>query len=290
MTKFMNKFTIFLCFALIAFIGLGSNYAYASSWMDDNRVYNPYNTPSTYNNSGVYNGYNNSPLDNSFNNSSYNAYNPSNNFNNFDGSYNGYGYSYPTYSDSSYNGYNNSVNMDEQTSTSTGNPTSAPIYQESQEKNAKWLWLLIILIIIGALVFAFFRGIGPFAQFKKATEQTEASPTPEVLVSNPSPDASPQTEEIDRKVPQIRVLNGSGVAGVASSFKDFIEELGYKVVSIGNANNYDYTQTEVRFKDDFKNYEQTLVSDLSDNYSVTVGSSDLESSDSADIEIIVGSK
>jgi|SRR3989344_2666265 len=180
--------------------------------------------------------------------------------------------------------------MDEQTSTSTGNPTSAPIYQESQEKNAKWLWLLIILIIIGALVFAFFRGIGPFAQFKKATEQTEASPTPEVLVSNPSPDASPQTEEIDRKVPQIRVLNGSGVAGVASSFKDFIEELGYKVVSIGNANNYDYTQTEVRFKDDFKNYEQTLVSDLSDNYSVTVGSSDLESSDSADIEIIVGSK
>ena len=180
--------------------------------------------------------------------------------------------------------------MDEQTSASTASPTSAPIYQESQDKNAKWLWLLIILIIIGALVFAFFRGIGPFSQFRKSNDQAESSPTPEVLVTNPPSEASPQTEEIDRKVPQIRVLNGSGVAGIASSFKDFIEELGYKVASIGNADNYDYAQTEVRFKDNFKDYEQTLVSDLSDKYSVTVSSSGLESSDSADIEIIVGSK
>lgn len=179
--------------------------------------------------------------------------------------------------------------MDEQTNTPTTSPASAPIYQESQDKNAKWLWLLIILIIIGALVFAFFRGIGPFAQFKKSTEQAEFSPTPEV-VSSPASEASPEADEVDRSKPQIRVLNGSGVVGVASSFKDFIEGLGYKVASIGNAENYDYSQTEVRFKEDFKNYEETLVSDLSDKYSVKVSSSDLESSDSADIEIIVGSK
>ena len=68
--------------------------------------------------------------------------------------------------------------MDEQTSTSTGNPTSAPIYQESQEKNAKWLWLFIVLIIVGALIYAFVKGIGPFAAFKSEKVQEESTPPP----------------------------------------------------------------------------------------------------------------
>ncbi len=183
--------------------------------------------------------------------------------------------------------------MDEQNNPPVGNPvtspTGAPIYQESPpEKNAKWPWLLIIVIIIGALVFAFFKGIGPFAKFRKG-QTTEASPTPQVL-SSPSPEASPQSEKLDKTKPQIRVLNGSGVAGVASSFKDFIEGLGYKVASLGNADSYDFSQTEIRFKEDSKKYQDTLVSDLSNKYSVKVSSKDLSSTDSADIEIIVGKK
>ncbi len=183
--------------------------------------------------------------------------------------------------------------MDEQNnppvSTASSSTGGSPIYQESQEKNAKWLWLLIILIIIGALVFAFFKGIGPFSQFRKSSGKPEASPTPQV-VSSSSPEASPQTQELDKTKPQIRVLNGSGVAGVASSFKDFIEGLGYKVTSIGNAENYGYSQSQIRFKVDFKKYSNSLVSDLSNKYSVKVSDSDLESTDSADIEIIVGTK
>lgn len=179
--------------------------------------------------------------------------------------------------------------MDEQNNPPATSPTGSPIYQESQEKNAKWLWLLIILIIIGALVFAFYKGIGPFSQLKKSIGGKEASPTPQTI-SSPVPEESPVSETMDKSKPSIRVLNGSGVAGVASSFKDFIEGLGYKVASLGNADSYDFTQTEVRFKEDFKSYEDTLVSDLSDKYSVKVSSDDLESSDSADIEIIVGTK
>jgi len=179
--------------------------------------------------------------------------------------------------------------MDEQNNPPTASPSGAPIYQETQEKNAKWLWLLIILIIIGALVFAVFRGIGPFSQFRNASKEAEASPTPQAI-SSPSPQSSPIADEVDRSGPQVRVLNGSGIAGVATSFKDFIEGLGYKVASIGNADNYDFAQTEIRFKEDFKDYESIIVSDLSSKYSVEVSSDDLESSDSADIEIIVGAK
>lgn len=171
-------------------------------------------------------------------------------------------------------------------------PTAqSPIYQESQEKNAKWLWMLIIFIIIAALVFAFFKGIGPFAKFSPFVQKEEVSPTP-MAISSPSPtsEATPGAGSINKAEPKIRVLNGSGTPGVASSFKDFLEGLGYKVASIGNADNYDYASTELRFKEAFKEFGDTLVSDLSSKYSVKVSSSDLSATDSADIEVIVGAK
>ena len=183
--------------------------------------------------------------------------------------------------------------MDEQNS--TANPTSAtagaPLYQQSQEKNAKWLWLLIILIILGAVAFAFFRGVGPFAKISPFVKKEVATPTPQVF-SSPSASLPPSAteDEVDRAKPAVRVLNGSGVAGLAASVKDMLEDLGWRVANIGNADSSDYAQTEVSFKDDFASYQEALVKDLSDKYSVRVSSDTLDSTDSADIEIIIGSK
>lgn len=168
----------------------------------------------------------------------------------------------------------------------------APIYQETQEKNAKWLWLLIILIIVGALVFAFFKGIGPFAAISPFAK-TEATPTPSPIsqVDSTFENASPSpTEDVDRSGVKLRVLNGSGVTGKASSTKDFLENLGWTVASIGNADGSDYSSTEVRFKSSAKDYEVTIIEDLSEKFSASASNDDLEASGSADIEVIVGSK
>lgn len=181
--------------------------------------------------------------------------------------------------------------MDEQNNPIAGN-TAAPqshIYQESQDKNAKWLWLLIVLIIIGALVFAFFKGLGPFGQL---TEESQiASPTPEAIpvgeISEPSP--SPELE-VDKSEPNIRVLNGTSVAGLAASVKDVLEDLGWTVTSIGNSADYDSSQTTLIFKADFTDWESALTDDLSDDYSVTVSSEELDATDSADIEVIIGTE
>lgn len=180
--------------------------------------------------------------------------------------------------------------MDEQQTANT--PTAgAPIYQQSQEKNAKWLWLLIVLIVIGALAFAFFRGIGPFANISPFVKQEVSSPTPFVQSSPTASSPSPISEtEIDKTQPAIRVLNGSGIAGLASSAKDFLENLGWRVTSVGNAQAYDFDKTQVRLKDGFVKYQEALVGDLSDKYSVEVSSDSLSSTDSADIEVIVGKK
>lgn len=167
---------------------------------------------------------------------------------------------------------------------------NSPIYQESGEKNAKWLWLLIILIIAGALGFAYFRGIGPFASLKSGGAEPSPSPS-SFSFSSPSPSAEASAgATVDKSVAKIKVLNGSGTAGVASTVKDLLEGKGWKVASVGNADNYDYTQTVLKFKSAAKKYESALSSDLSSKYSVITSSEPVEASDSADIIVIVGSK
>lgn len=172
------------------------------------------------------------------------------------------------------------------------NPTptaGTPIYQESTEKNAKWLWLLIILIIVGALVFAYVRGIGPFASLKSSSEAT-TSPSP-LKLSSPSPTPEATSEAgLNKKDASIRVLNGSGTAGVASTVQALLEGKGWVVDSVGNADAFDFDQTVLTFKSTFAKFEKALVADLSGNYSVIVSSDNLEASDSADIEVIVGAK
>lgn len=170
-------------------------------------------------------------------------------------------------------------------------PTAGtPIYQESSEKNAKWLWFLIVLIIVGAIAFAYFRGIGPFAKFRG--QVVEESPTPKTsLFGTPTPaaEATPGVE-LNKGEPKIRVLNGSGRAGVASVVKDLLEGKGYKVAAIGNAANFDFERTVLRFKSGFAKFEEVLTRDLADNYSVTTAADDLEATDEADIEVVVGAK
>ena len=175
--------------------------------------------------------------------------------------------------------------------------TGTPIYQESQGRNAKWLWLLIALIIAGALVFAFLRGIGPFSKFspfERGEEEAESLPASSPFsFSSPTAtatvEASP-TIEVDKSEPKIRVLNGSGRAGAAGAVKNLLEGKGYKVVSIGNADNFDYSQTVLRFKETFLKFKEVLTKDLSDDYSVATSDDGLEATDSADIEVIVGAK
>lgn len=168
--------------------------------------------------------------------------------------------------------------------------TPAPIYQESQEKNAKWLWFLIILIIIGALAFAFFRGIGPFAAISPFAKSSSPTPSP-IAESSPVVESSPSPlTSVDRSQAKLRILNGSGVTGKASATKDFLEKLGWKVSSIGNADSDTYTDTEILVNDNGAKFQDTMIKDLSDKYSAKAGSKSLDASSSADIEVIVGSK
>ena len=181
--------------------------------------------------------------------------------------------------------------MDEQQPIAPQPYAQSPIYQDNsgEGKNAKWLWILIALIIIGALAFAFFRGIGPFGMLKGDSQvSVTPTPTPNSFTTEPTPTPTPLS--VDKESASIRVLNGSGQAGVAGSAKAFIESKGYKVTAVGNADNFDFTDTIVVLKKSFADFADALVADLSSKYSVKVSDEELEASDSADIEIIIGIK
>lgn len=168
--------------------------------------------------------------------------------------------------------------------------SQSPIYQETEEKNAKWLWFLIVLIIVGALVFAYIRGIGPFASLK-GEDQSVPSPTPTSFpTTTPTPVSEASKEaDIDKTEVEIKVLNGSGTPGLASVVKDLLEGKGWTVASIGNADSYDFPKTLLKFKPSAKKFEEALAADLSSKYSVETGE-DLEASSAADVEVIVGAK
>ena len=168
-----------------------------------------------------------------------------------------------------------------------------PICQENQDGgNAKWLWVLIALIVVGALGFAFFKGIGPFANLRGEDSSEEVSPSPTAIieeVTSPSPEATTGAK-VDKSLVKIRILNGGGKAGAASEAKDFLEAKDWVVSTLGNADSYDFSQTIVRVKAKFASLGAALIEDLSSKYSVQPTTEDLEATATADLEVIIGSK
>ena len=114
------------------------------------------------------------------------------------------------------------------------------------------------------------------------TPTLKASPTPGK--GTPSPTS---TSGLERSNLKVAVLNGSGVAGAATKMSNKLKDLGYDVVSSGNADNFEYAKTEIQVKTTKKSYLSMLESDLEDDYKIGSATSDYTGSE-ADAVVIVG--
>ncbi len=61
------------------------------------------------------------------------------------------------------------------------------------------------------------------------------------------PDPPADTATVDPAEVTVEVYNGSGVSGQGGDAQTALEELGYAVASVGNADRSDYTTTEIRY-------------------------------------------
>ncbi len=105
----------------------------------------------------------------------------------------------------------------------------------------KKIFLMILVIVpIGFFVFGgflFYSNNFNFDFFGKKPEKTLNLPK-----NTPTPT---EAAEIDKEAYEIQVLNGSGIAGEAASVQTLLEDEGFKVSGIGNADSSDFTNTEI---------------------------------------------
>jgi len=93
---------------------------------------------------------------------------------------------------------------------------------------------------------------------------------------------------LDRSAISIEVQNGSGVTGAASKGSDILKSFGYKVSSIGNADNENYENVTIQVKSTKTNFLALIKKDLGFSYTIGSASADLDSSSTADALVIIG--
>jgi LytR cell envelope-related transcriptional attenuator len=88
----------------------------------------------------------------------------------------------------------------------------------------------------------------------------------------------------------IEILNGNGEQGATQKLKDTLAAGGFHVVQTGNANNFNYTDTLLRYKSSVpREFRDAIEAQLSIRYTYQQGS-ELDSGAMVDMIIIVGKK
>lgn len=112
-----------------------------------------------------------------------------------------------------------------------------------------------------------------------------AKPTP---TPTPAPTPTPTPIQPDRAELTIQVLNGGGTPGAGSKMKEVLEEKGYTVSAVGNAEKYIYKESELHVKVSKSSYLMLLTEDLKDAYTIGSSSSTVAEDASYDAQVIVG--
>lgn len=164
--------------------------------------------------------------------------------------------------------------------------TPIPPQAKSQGSNSsvvKWIVLiLIILAVIAGLVWFFvIRGSN---EIKEGIPVVTPSPT--VQFSEPTP--TPVVEAVDKTQVSVKVLNGTGIAGEASYLQGKLKGAGWEKITVGNADEQNKTQTEVKFGSGIDPTTQGELLTLLRNIYTSVTGSTSTSLDELEIVITTG--
>lgn len=142
------------------------------------------------------------------------------------------------------------------------------------------LIVLAGLGLIGGGIWVYKKGLSKVKMPAISLSSPEPTPT-EVPTPTPIP-------ELKREDLKVQVLNGGGVVGAAGKAKELLEGLGYPEIETGNADSYDYEETEISIKENKKVYLDLLIEDLSEEYTLASESSTLDEDNDFDAVVIVG--
>lgn len=179
----------------------------------------------------------------------------------------------------------------------------------SPSSTQRYFVVITLIVVVGILIFGITR-IFTGGQNNKDGNPTPTA-TPETLpteepIPTEEPDTTPKKEPtktptpkptvnpidgvtgLDRSKLSIQILNGSGAAGAGKRASDLLENLGYNVTQIGNAETFDFEKTTIQIKSGEDDFLALLKKDLSSEYSVGTTSADLSSGSNADAIVTIG--
>lgn len=173
-----------------------------------------------------------------------------------------------------------------------------PDTTKEQEKGGgrpviKWLAVFVILLLVAGAVAGgiyYYKQNVPVQEAEETTgPENETAQQPEDHMEE-EPTATPvPEEEVDLTEYSVNVLNGSGVAGQAGAVADLLTEAGFADPDTGNADEFNYTVTEIQSKADVpESVTEELAAALRDSYSVNVLEDALDESSEYDIVVTVG--
>lgn len=124
-------------------------------------------------------------------------------------------------------------------------PIASPQQNKRRGPPKNLLKVIILTLLSFALTFGLITLIGQqlpnLKEIKLPTINSKPTPT-----SIPIPTKVPTPKTVIQKDQlNIEILNGTGTAGMAGSLQNQLEEIGYKIDSVGNAENYEYENTVI---------------------------------------------
>jgi uncharacterized protein YxeA len=164
--------------------------------------------------------------------------------------------------------------------------TIVPDYTPPQvvKKSNKKVFIIAIIVIIVTIIAAvlFFT---MFNKNKKTEEQN--TETSQIQETKSQPDKEEKSDEsFDRSKVTLEILNGSGVAGAAKKIADGLADLGYEIITVGNAPE-ESAQTQVLIAENLKKFEAEFLKDLNESLNEATVSGTLENS-TASARITIG--
>ncbi|MFA6533510.1 MAG: LytR C-terminal domain-containing protein [Patescibacteria group bacterium] len=124
----------------------------------------------------------------------------------------------------------------------------------------KEVFLFIASFVISFLLFVLISKFGGNIKIPDfLTKKNTVVVTPTSSPPSPTPTPNFKKEEV-----KIKILNGSGVKGKATEIKEILRKKGYVEILTDNADNFDYTVTEIQVKSDKKQLGEMIKNDLKD--------------------------
>ncbi|VVA43417.1 Cell envelope-related transcriptional attenuator [Candidatus Roizmanbacteria bacterium] len=124
----------------------------------------------------------------------------------------------------------------------------------------KEVFLFVGSFVVSFLLFVLISKFGNnFKLPNFMAKKNVAVVTPTAVPPSPTPTPNFKKEEI-----KIKILNGSGVKGKATEIKEILRKKGYVEILTDNADNFDFTITEIQVKNDKKQLGEMIKNDLKD--------------------------